>query len=743
MASFNLVDEPWIPCLTQGGECRELGLRDALVGAPDLREVVDSSPLVTVALHRLLLAVLHRVFGPRDQEAWAALWRAERFDPAGLDEYLDAWRGRFDLFDEARPFYQVASLDYQYAVPIANLAHELASSANRASLFDHTIPASSEASPAQAARYLIAYQLFGVGGMISLGRDENPALAKSTDAGPLTKTALVLAKGSNLFQTLMLNLLRYDPPNAEPFQSEPDDRPAWERDEQTSYTDRYPLGYLDLLTWQSRRVRLKPEPVEDGRIVIRQVVRMKGHPFPSGWQRLGHETMLAFKRQLKAQPGHEPWPPVAFREDRALWRDSHVLFQSVGDRHERPRNLGWIGELTSANILDRSRTVQLDLLGMTTDQAKVLLWRHERLPLPVAYLTDLELYQALVSAIELAEAASRELERAVWTLAKLSLAPRSDELGASQPKTEQIRALVRSLAPGAAYWPRLEAPFRHLLVDLEEDVSVDGDGCRYHGMRTLPEWARTLRLVSLSAFGSAVDGYDSSPRTIRAVARAENEFRRGLTLVFRKASHNWPSSDEESAEEQEEAAPTQHERRFADYLKRLADDENRAALAALRRGLGKRPGEVSDPSPYVDPWLTPDASRRDEEAHYLVASLFGLHPVSLSPTAGNYSPRNLGASLERLLTEGNRGAVQRRSIAALNSHREELGDHLRHLVGLLGARRAPVDWAQLLHDVERWDNPHRCVQREWARAFWRELQSSAAADSSQVSGDAAEAEESS
>src|SRR5450756_512742 len=87
---FNLIDEPWIPCLTREGEYRELGLRETLVGAADLREVVDPSPLVTVALHRLLLAVLHRVFGPKDREAWAALWRAECFDAAKLDEYLGA-----------------------------------------------------------------------------------------------------------------------------------------------------------------------------------------------------------------------------------------------------------------------------------------------------------------------------------------------------------------------------------------------------------------------------------------------------------------------------------------------------------------------------------------------------------------------------------------------------------------------------------------------------------------------------
>src|SRR4051794_16935489 len=100
MPSFNLVDECWIPCIRLADNRRvELGLRDVLVQAPTIREVYDPSPLVTVALHRLLLAILHRNFGPRTLEAWCALWRRGAWDTAVLDEYFACWRHRFDLFD--------------------------------------------------------------------------------------------------------------------------------------------------------------------------------------------------------------------------------------------------------------------------------------------------------------------------------------------------------------------------------------------------------------------------------------------------------------------------------------------------------------------------------------------------------------------------------------------------------------------------------------------------------------------
>ena len=62
--SFNLIDEPWIPCLRPDGTTIALGLRETLLQAHELREIRGDTPLETAALHRLLLAILHRVFGP-------------------------------------------------------------------------------------------------------------------------------------------------------------------------------------------------------------------------------------------------------------------------------------------------------------------------------------------------------------------------------------------------------------------------------------------------------------------------------------------------------------------------------------------------------------------------------------------------------------------------------------------------------------------------------------------------------
>ena len=71
---FNLVDEKWIPCLIAGEKSpQEFSLREVLVQAHEISEIFDNSPLVTISLHRLLLAILHRNFGPASFSKWKEL----------------------------------------------------------------------------------------------------------------------------------------------------------------------------------------------------------------------------------------------------------------------------------------------------------------------------------------------------------------------------------------------------------------------------------------------------------------------------------------------------------------------------------------------------------------------------------------------------------------------------------------------------------------------------------------------
>lgn len=159
---------------------------------------------------------------------------------------------------------------------------------------------------------------------------------------------------------------------------------------------------------------------------------------------------------------------------------------------------------------------------------------------------------------------------------------------------------------------------------------------------------------------------------------------------------------------------------FVAALEERARDEDRAALAVLRRGLGRQPGEVAEMLPYVVRFLPVASGRREAAAYFLVASLFGLHPQNWRPADDQRRRSNLGASFARLAPHdaANRPAVERRFVALLNSHGDDLPAHLRHAVSLLKAAEIAIDYTALLRDVRGWDREDRVVQREWARAFW-------------------------
>jgi CRISPR system Cascade subunit CasA len=531
MPSFDLIDEPWIPILQPDGTKRLGGIRSVLLGAGQIREIADPSPLVTVALHRLLLAILHRCFGPADEGVWADLWQAGAFDAATLDGYLNHWRHRFDLFHATHPFYQTVDLDPVYAGPVTKLP---LSAGKREPLFEHYVEdASYSLTVPEAARELVALHAFAIAGLLSYERHLDPRIYKSAKGGPLAKSAVVLMKGDTLFHTLMLNLLRYDPANDAPFPVQGDDRPAWERDEPTQAMDRLPTGYLDLLTWQSRRARLLPEPAGDGSTwIVRRAIVMKGHQFPEDWPVQSSEPMVAFYRRTNAKPNEPAWQPVGFQRGRALWRDSLALIQafSQDERVMPPKAIPWLSDLVVTGVLDRSAIYRMDVAGLNTDQALVNFWRYERLPLPLAYLADKRLIDELSDALALAEEVGDILRQVTETLATLLISPSaSDGSQGRQPDRSQVDSVVQHLATDRTYWARLETPFKRLLIELPTEMAITKAGGTAPG--ALVNWAQEVKRSALEAFEEATEAAGSSARALRAVALAE----RGLPLRIDKA----------------------------------------------------------------------------------------------------------------------------------------------------------------------------------------------------------------
>lgn len=479
-ASFDLTEAPWIPCERPDGSRVELGLREALARAHELRGLADPSPLVTASLHRLLLAVLHRCFGPADVAGWLALHAAGRFDAAAVGAYLAAWRHRLDLLHPERPFYQVRGLP-PADDPLTCMIAERSSWGRGVWVFEHRPEGMRESLHcAEAARWLVAFHGYAPAGLV-----KKPGEPTSASAGPLQRGAVLLAQGSSLFETLLFNLLVYN--NEQPLPAS-GDAPSWEADPLPvalpvdKEPRRAPRGWLDLLTWQSRRVELK---AEGGRVV--GLVRRVGQGLPVGTGEVVADPMMAWRRDEK-----RGLVPVAFEPSKAFWRDSDVLFHT---REERgvvpPRAASQLARAEVADRVGRERRLALSMYGLTADQAAIELTRAEHLPLSPRLLSDDDVGETVVEMIGAAEAVRERVNRAAYALASNALT-----LGDRTPAKADVSALMSNLAVEARYWTALRAPFEAFLDALAADEKAAGRAfCEQvvrSARRALREGARSL-----------------------------------------------------------------------------------------------------------------------------------------------------------------------------------------------------------------------------------------------------------
>jgi len=146
------------------------------------------------------------------------------------------------------------------------------------------------------------------------------------------------------------------------------------------------------------------------------------------------------------------------------------------------------------------------------------------------------------------------------------------------------------------------------------------------------------------------------------------------------------------------------------HLLSLVDQDDRGALARLRRGLGKTPGTDIGSFPDIIPYIP---TREDGPAfswpYFVVAALFATYPHQ------GKTDTSIGAAMRQLKESPSRDGRFR---ALLNAHHEDLPTHLRHVVSQLKAGSVMFDWGQVLNDLRGWTHEDQYIQRRWARDFY-------------------------
>lgn len=515
---FNLLDEPWIPVRTCGGEIREISLTDALLNARDYAALAETSPPNLIALYRLLLAVLHRALTTNNgawRDADRARWFREGLPEEPIRVYLEQWRERFWLFHSQHPFMQVAVLaeaaetrDKQKVW--TQIAIEKPSPSEPA-MFDHAVDTQPFSVPAaQALRDLLGFLQFVPGKLVQ-------SIKVSDKAGSLANTAAVVPTGESLLQTLSLGLHPWDGRRAE-------DLPAWERPAPTitelRAAPKLAAGPNDRYSRLSRAVLLIPEDEVNSVRYIHFAAGLAleedaNAPDPMACHRINHEGKAI---------------RISFTEGRSIWRELPSLVPDVSGTHNMPAAiLGWAANLYNA-MGSWDAPVQILTAGLASNQAKLLRWRAERIELPSSLLTEPDLAAELRQQIRLVEDVYLKLRRVCAGMIASTMP------GPEHKETKARAKAIQENSPAAAVF--FSTAERALPKLMQQIAAGDIDAAHQ-------DWMATLKNAAVQAWEATRKSLGDSPAVMRAEARAYPKFR-GLLHSLEQP---------ETVSNQEEATP--------------------------------------------------------------------------------------------------------------------------------------------------------------------------------------------
>jgi CRISPR system Cascade subunit CasA len=342
-AKFNLLDEQWIK-VRKGTNVEDVSLKDVFRRAHEYDALSGELPTQDAAILRLLLAVLYAIFMRWDTKSnfseikthdeaiarWRSLRELGRFPAEVTSGYLDEYRDRFWLFHPQKPFFQVAGIrtSDDKENPIAQIIAHVPSRTERRFFTELGGEVLQSLTFEEAARWLVHLQAWDYAGKKASVEGGRP---NGGGTGWCGKLGVVYPVGGNLFETLMFNLAFADSVG----QPITFGSPVWEAEPKTAAgVDAVPQSYIELLTWQSRRVRLfGDEHKVTGVLSSYGDVFAKENTFieqMSGW----HES---------SQKG-QGYIPNTHNASRSMWRDLGAILPQVSadGKSQRPGVLDWL-----------------------------------------------------------------------------------------------------------------------------------------------------------------------------------------------------------------------------------------------------------------------------------------------------------------------------------------------------------------------------------------------------------------
>ncbi len=448
--TFNLLDNPWIS--VQGGT-QTVTLVELFQQAHNIDRLLGDTPLTGPAILRMCVAVAQRVYAPKNKADWLRVWEQGKFGEE-IAAYLELHRDRFDMFDMRMPFYQDALVPDRSDSPPTKLVLGWSSGSNT-TLFDTHIDWDENTVPLDVtARQLVTVQTWGPGGLSGWNR-------KSFSDAPWARGLIFIIQGKSLFETIWLNTFP-----AALFACEPEtdipDAPAWEQEYPFSPVRSQPLGLLDYLTWQTRRVVLFPG---DG-----------NHLDSIRWIP-GHKLAKSLRAPYKVyRPNRQRVVKLLYAPENLGWQ--HVLPHILGDY--KPMNVRWVLDELG---MDMER-ITVHAVGLAGDKARI-----DAMP---SITFNVRLGDAVHKGFSLAQDAHDLLRKAAYAYA-------AHVSGGARNAGNTLNAW----GVDEAFWAHLQAPFALFMrtqetTDLQSAIiqaardSLAMTGCYPNRITTLEEKIRGL-----------------------------------------------------------------------------------------------------------------------------------------------------------------------------------------------------------------------------------------------------------
>ncbi|MCE2434367.1 MAG: type I-E CRISPR-associated protein Cse1/CasA [Candidatus Latescibacteria bacterium] len=492
---MNLIGDPWIPVVFQGGQTRTVGLNDLYEQAEKIRDLALAPPQ-RIAVMRLLICITQTALnGPEDKDEWISC--KSQIAPESL-KYLAERKERFDLFGEI-PFMQIKDLEAKSDGKLDKLDFGLASGNNK-TLFDQSSVPEGRSHPAGwASLQLLTFLNFSTGGQVG-----DRTFSYSAEASPAVKAAHLFIRGENLCETIWLNLLTKK--DVDTMSNGIWGRPIWDMFphtlNDTACLENATQTYLGRLVPLSRLIRLDRE---DQQVSASCII---AHP----------PTTLLFQ----GPPSYrEPSTTVIAKEkgktdylylsvDKHVWRDLGsvlALNLDTGGGAMTLRNLRWVGK-------DNNKNHDIWVGGLIPSRAAVedaVEWNFS-LPLDLLGEPELKSYQ---TNVDLAESSAISLSSAVRTYL--------DEVNAYKGNDSRAKDTRKGIVKRATsiYWQELDQRYGMLF----EDILVDDD------------WRHIIGTALRKAYEQSC--VHETPRQIQAFVAGQK--RLGLHKLMAKGGENGES----------------------------------------------------------------------------------------------------------------------------------------------------------------------------------------------------------